>query len=366
MKLRGRKGVGWIAFSVLLVIVAALIVMVTANSIKQGATRQVGANSYGEKTLIIFAEAMPYLRTVPNLDLLPNIKSLCDQGSCFSMEPTPPTFTTMQNYVIASNNDPKDAAYEYNYVINETDWKKNKCSFAGEITSLGNQGAYDLLADAASKRRFAYYSFEDPDLERYAARIFPAIPTLLTQKDVVYTYVTDTDSHFTNMSAAYSDQNSPMTQKLREFDALLGILFMDMKRMGVYNNTNIILYGDHGMAWIKKYYYLDSMTAELGQIVNLRDVCYWNDAGTSLRFWILPRVPESKKAEMKEKISGYFSKKQDCFYAGTDEVLTANKMLKADKASNWLNLGDVLIAVKPDCKVNSRAATTQGGMAGFA
>ncbi|MFH1181768.1 MAG: alkaline phosphatase family protein [Candidatus Woesearchaeota archaeon] len=357
MRLKGRRGIGWIALAVVLLVVAAMIVLVTANSIKQGAV-----NSKQEKLLIIFAEGMPYLRAMPNLDLLPNIKSLCDEGACFSMQPSSPTFTTMQSYVLGSNNEPKDALYEYNFIINKTGWKKNSCSIIGEITGLGKPGDYSLLEDIASKRRFAYYSIED-GLERYAATIFPALPGLLAQNDIVDTYITDTDSHELNLTN-YSNPDSEAVQKLREFDALLGSLFSNMKKMGLYDNTNIIIYGDHGMAAINHFYYLDNITAELEHIVNLSDVCYWNDAGTSLRFWVLPSA-ESRKAEIKEKLSDYFSEKQECFYTVNDDVLASHNMLQADNSSKWINFGDVFIAVRPDCKVNTKKATGTGGMADF-
>lgn len=342
-----------------LLLAALLILAVIAIPLYESS--QAGQKHEGSpKTLIIFAEALPYYVVSPNLDSFPTLKSLCAEGACFSMKPAAPTFTTMQNYVLKTGKEPFEANYAYNFIINATALQQNSCAFIGEITELARQEQGDLFSEIASNYEFTYYSVPTGE-DRYSRDSFPEIPELLSENDVVYTYVTDTDSHYTNLT--YTNGSSAIVAQFKEFDRELGELITGLKREGLYDQTSIILYGDHGMAAVKQLEYLPEILEELKSYADMSNLCYWNDAGTSLRFWILPKA--GNKEEIRANLSDYFLAKAECFYVVNETMLKENALLFPSPEERLLSFGDVHIGVRPGCKVNTQRAS--GGMEkGFA
>lgn len=346
-------------YDTLVMVLLLLFVIIAMFFYVNSSTKQIRQDS--SKTLIIFAEALPYFIASENLDSLPTLKMLCEEGSCLSMRPAAPTFTTMQNYVLETGKNPSDVNYAYNFIINDSALRQNKCSFVGEITDLSNTKQKNLFAEIAANYKFVSYSIVSEDMERYAEDIFPSIPELLLNNDVVYTYVTDTDSHYTNLS--HVSETSPIMLKFKEFDKKLGVLIKELKNKNLYDKTNIILFGDHGMSAIRQFEYLPEILAELENYAEINDLCYWNDAGTSLRFWILPKA--EKKEEIKTNIINYFLTKPECFYIVNDAVLKEINLFLKNSTRRFLSFGDVHIGIRPECKVNTQRAS--GGMEhGFA
>ena len=331
----------------------------TLNSTNQ--TKTLSSNAPA-KTLIIFAEAFPYYVVSKNLDYLPNVKALCNEGRCFSMQPQSPTFTTMELYALQTGRKPYEAQYAYNFIINETAYRQNTCSFDGSFDDLGWPAQTNLLGEISATHKFASYSFARADHQRYSEDLFPKIPDLLEKSDVVFTYITDTDSHYTNLTT--TDSQSPLMAKFKLFDQQLGILFQHLKARGLYENTNIVLFGDHGMMKIEHFDYLPELLGNASKNADLNDVCVWNDAGMSLRFWILSKAAE-KKGSINKALTDYFSSKSDCYEVVNDAVLRQYEMYFPNATNRWINFGDVYIATKPGCKVNTQKPA--GGMEnGFA
>jgi predicted AlkP superfamily pyrophosphatase or phosphodiesterase len=314
-----------------------------------------------DKLLIIFAEALPYYVVNPNIEQFPVINELCSEGLCTSVQPSSPTFTTMQNYVIDTGAQPKNAAFAYNFVIDSEEFSNNNCRFLGENTDLGYP-SQKRLNEVFVENKKRINNHAPNGSASVAEGVFADLPNLLKENDIVRTYVTDTDSHDANLSD--TSPNSEIVKRFKTFDTKLGFLFDELKKEGVYDSTTLILYGDHGMAAINKFFYLTQMIEELEKDVNLSKVCYWNDAGTSLRFWIMENST-SKKEAVKKDIETYFSKKDSCFFVATKNYMTAHDMYIEDDKNRWINFGDAHIGVNVGCKVNT--INPSGGMEeGFA
>lgn len=335
----------------IIIILAVILIIITENS----------ESPPKGKLLIIFAEALPSYIVNPNIDEFPAIKQLCEDGFCGSLRPSPPTFTTVQDYVLQTGLKPKDAAFVYNFVINQNEFSKGICKFDGEKGFLGFRHQKQLWQIIAQQGNNVIQFPADRNLSD-ADKAFGKLPQLLKSHEVVRTYVLDTDSHYTNLSDISSE--SEIVQRFKTFDKKLGDLFDELKSENLYDNTTIILYGDHGMAAIDKFYYMPDVLSELRENSVLNDVCIWNDAGTSARFWIMAN-DTSKKEAIKKDINAHFSKNEDCFYTINDDFLRESGLYIEDDERRWINYGDVHIGVNVGCKMNT--VQPSGGMeAGFA
>lgn len=333
-----------------LVIVGAIIVSMHNSNTAQN-TAQKKPN---HKTIIIFVEALPYYIIDKNINYLPTIKSLCESASCGAMQPFAPTFTTMQLYGIETGELPNQAQYAYNFFPNTTSLENGKCAFVGELNILGYPWQPSLQKTITSSKQYAKMTKFNK-----AETLFRELPNVLKNYDVIYASVQDTDSHDLDLSD--TSPNSPIMKRLKKFDINLNNLIQSLKKENLYNNTTIILFGDHGMASIHTFPLLPDIISELSQQVDISNLCYWNDAGTSIRFWFLPNA--TGKDGIKQKIDSYFKTKTSCFFVVDDGYLQEKNLLFEKKEKNWINFGDIHIGVKVGCKVNTKQP--QGGMESF-
>jgi len=313
------------------------------------------------KTLIIFAEALPNYIVSPNLEDFPAINQLCVEGICTKIQPALPTFTTMQNFVLEIGQKSDKAAYAYNFVIDGQQFKEGNCKFIGEINDLAFP-KQKRLNDIMLHKGVSVINFVPNGSLTTANDVFATIPGLLKNNEVVRTYITDTDSHYINLTNVGS--KSDIVEQFKDFDKKLSSMLNDLKKQALYDSTTIILYGDHGMASINKFYFLPQIITDLEENIDLSNVCYWNDAGTSLRFWINENN-NSKKEHIINGVNSYFSDKSECFFTADDDFMKQNDLFFEDSDRRWINFGDVHIGVNVGCKINTQEPS--GGMeSGFA
>ncbi len=205
-----------------------------------------------------------------NRGITPNLDKLTSEGvSSLSLRPCFPTKTYPNHYSIISGCYIEKHGIIANSFINPQSGENYSL---GDRASIQNEKWYKAKAfwEVAAKngiisasyfypgselddperrpKYFEYYEHNRPSEDRIIGTIdwlklpYPERPKFLT----LYFHETDSYGH------AYGPNSNEIDTAIARLDTLLGILIYDLKKINLYDSTNIIVVSDHGMTEISK------------------------------------------------------------------------------------------------------------------
>jgi ectonucleotide pyrophosphatase/phosphodiesterase family member 5 len=214
-----------------------------------------------------------------NRGITPNLDKLADVGvTASSLRPCFPTKTYPNHYsiisgcyidkhgIIANNFTDPQTGEKYSLgdrasVQNEK-WYKAKAFWEvaaqnGIISASYFYPGSELDDPERRPKYFEYYEHNRPSEDRIKGTIdwlqlpYTERPKFLT----LYFHETDSYGH------VYGPNSSEIDTAIARLDNLLGILFDDLKKINLYDSTNIIVVSDHGMTEIS-----------MGKIINIEEM----------------------------------------------------------------------------------------------
>lgn len=294
-----------------------------------------------KKTIYIHFEALRWDFVYKNLNSLPHFKWVIENGVYGEMQPIAPTFTNAEFPAILGSKYAGNTQWMYIYIFN-TSQKEWNCStaFEGPLGAPSTPIEIWYLQDAIGNRvEHYYFSVLDPELD------VKKLNSSIDNSDFFLFQTDSSDSHPLNVTVSLPDS------KLIEIDRELGLIIDHLNRTGWLNQTNIIMYGDHGMWTASKRPLWTPILSDLEKLgINENNTCYWNDGGVSVRFWFRN---QSFAETLGPKIADYFRTKADqsCFFVPNESYLESKKIVSPDRNVRRANLGDLFIGVNVDCKL---------------
>jgi predicted AlkP superfamily pyrophosphatase or phosphodiesterase len=228
---------------------------------------------------MVFAQNLPYTILISfdgfrwdytNRDITPNIELLKNDGvSSLSLQPVFPSKTFPNHYSIITGMYPQNHGIIANFFNNPVTGEKYGL---GDTNAVRNPYWYwgEAFWETAERQgiRCASYFWPGSEIELdyrrpsyyekydhgrpYSERIngilnwlklpFEKRPKFLT----LYFDATDTDGH------KFGPNSKEINNTISSLDSLLGNLVGQLRKIGMYDSTNIILVSDHGMAELSK------------------------------------------------------------------------------------------------------------------
>ena len=299
-------------------------------------------NSKG-KTVIMMMDALGWDIVTENIGSLPNIRHIADNGVHGKLKPVSPTFSVANHAAFFSSKRSDKMDWYYAFIFMPPGgWDCSK-SFTRELPSV--ESDTDVLKTLTSTgKRVSRVMI--PNGESLDAG---AVQNALENSDVLYIYDPTPDSlgHITNIT----DKKNALSY-LKISDANLGMVLDALRSRGLLEKSNIIVFGDHGMAAIDKFPKWRLIVEDLEAMgVSEDNACYWNDAGVSVRFWFRN---ESAQKQLEPKIRDYFMNRvadRECFFVPDGEYLRSHNVLHPDAEKKRASLGDLIVGVNVKCKL---------------
>jgi len=221
--------------------------------------------------------------------ITPNLDIIKQNGvSALSLRPVYPTITFPNHLSIITGLYPENHGIIQNYFtdpvtgdsykISDTSAVRNSKWYKGEAfwETAGRQGIITASyfwpgSEVNVKHRRPYYYEKYEHMRDYRKRIDGIVDWLKLPYEVrphfitLYFDATDTQGHQTG-------PDSPEINKtIARLDTLMGVLFSELKKIGMYDSTNIIVLSDHGMAEVSK-----SRVVEIDKIIGDNKDVQWN------------------------------------------------------------------------------------------
>ncbi len=296
-----------------------------------------------EKTVIILMDGLRWDLVLDNLDELPNFKYLVDNGVYGKLKPVSPTFSVANHPAFFSSKKSDKLDWYYAFIFNASgEWDCSK-AFMGELPPIITDTDMLSISSSQGKRVTKVITPKGEGLDRNIAY------TALRNNDVIYIYDTGPDlfGHETNLT----DKSNALPY-IKLSDNLLGIALDVLRSQGMLEKTNIIVFGDHGMAAIDKFPKWRLILQDLKKLgITEENTCYWNDAGVSVRFWFRNG---SVQQQIEPRIKDYFMNSvadRECFFVPDAEYLRSHNVLHPDSVKKRTSLGDLIIGLNVGCKL---------------